>query len=117
MVTNTNFEENENPSFVDGCNIDGKRGTYVKGEDVIHLDAPEICFSCSSEDTDTELKIKPCGDGLYYFGGDLFCAYKLLGTTINENSVVFDYAPYTVTVSWTNSGNKRTNPTWQRVYK
>lgn len=44
MVTNTNFDENENPTFIDGCNINGKQGIYVKGKDVIHLDAPEICF-------------------------------------------------------------------------
>ena len=44
MVTDTNFEKNENPTFIDGCNIGGKRGIYVKGENVIHLDTPEICF-------------------------------------------------------------------------
>lgn len=66
----------------------------------------------------TKLQIQPCGDGLYFFGGDLFCTYKLLGTTINDNSVIFDYEKYTVTVSWTNtSNNVKTNPKWIREYK
>lgn len=92
-----------------------EEGTQIKGKDFVLISAPEVCFSCSG---DIELTINSCGDGLYYFGGDLFCAYELLGTTINDNSVIFDYAPYTVTVSWTNSGDGvRTNPTWQRQYK
>lgn len=91
-------------------------GTQIKGKDFVLISAPEICFSCSSEDT--ELKIKSCGDGLYYYGGDLFCAYKLLSTTITDTSVKFEYDKYYVTVSWINSGDGvRTNPTWQRVYK
>lgn len=95
---------------------ENEEGSQIKGKDFVLISAPEICFSCSSEDPD--LTIKLCGDGLYYFGEDLFCTYPLLGTTINENSIVFDYAPYTVTVSWTNSGGGvRINPTWQRQYK
>lgn len=93
-----------------------EEGTQVKGKDFVLISAPEICFSCSAEDT--ELTIKSYGDGLFCFGADLFCTYKLLGTTINDNSVIFDYAPYTVTVSWTNGGDGvRKNPTWQRQYK
>lgn len=70
--------------------------------------------------TNTNLDVQPCGDGLYYFGGDLFCAYKLLSTIVNDNSVVFEYEKYTVTVSWDNdteTNNKRINPKWSRVYK
>lgn len=107
-----------------------EEGTWIKGKEFVLIRTPQIRFSTpedeqlimSSADTeataDTELITKPCGDGLYYFGGDLFCIYQLLGTTITDTSVVFDYAPYTVTVSWTNSGEGvRTNPTWQRQYK
>lgn len=68
-------------------------------------------------ETNTKLQIKPCGDGLYLFGGDLFCTYKLLGTTVSDNSVIFDYEKYTVTVSWENNGDSRINPKWEREYK
>lgn len=44
MVNSIDFDENENPNFIDGCNIEGKQGSYIKGKDVIHLDAPEIYF-------------------------------------------------------------------------
>lgn len=67
---------------------------------------------------DTKLKIVACGDGLYLFGGDLFCTYKLLGTTITDTSVKFEYEKYYVTVSWTNDGEGiRKNPKWLREYK
>lgn len=97
-----------------------EEGTWIKGKEFVLIRTPQIRFSESEEveEAGTELTIKSYGDGLYYFGGDLFCTYNLLGTTINDTSVVFDYAPYTVTVSWTNSGDGvRTNPTWQRQYK
>lgn len=97
-----------------------KEGVLIKGKDVIFLDAPEICFAeaaPTTEDTDTKLKIKPYGDGLYYIGGDLFCVYPLLSTEITDTSVKFEYEKYFITVSWTNSGDKRINPSWQRQYK
>lgn len=68
----------------------------------------------------TMLTVQPLGDGLYFFGGDLFCTYKLLGTIVSDNSVVFEYEKYTVTVSWENdteTNNKRINPKWKREYK
>lgn len=66
----------------------------------------------------TKLTVKPCGDGLYFFGKDLFCTYKLLGTEITDTSVKFEYEKYYVTVSWTNdSDGIRKNPKWVRVYK
>lgn len=67
----------------------------------------------------TMLTVQPCGDGLYFFGGDLFCIYKLLGVEITESSVQFEYEKYTVTVSWDNDeiNNKRINPKWVRTYK
>lgn len=69
-------------------------------------------------ETSTKLTVQPCGDGLYFFGGDLFCIYKLLGTTVNDDSVIFDYGKYSVTVSWNNDGDgKRINPKWKREYK
>lgn len=72
----------------------------------------------AENEVSTKLKITPCGDGLYFFGGDLFCTYKLLSTEINETSVKYEYEPYTVTVSWTKSGdNKKTDPKWKREYK
>lgn len=83
-------------------------GTIVKFRRLLIVD----------NEINTKLQIKPCGDGLYFIGGDLFCTYKLLGTTVNDNSVVFDYEKYTITVSWENSNNnKRINPKWKRIYK
>ena len=71
-----------------------------------------------AEKNSTKLQVVPCGDGLYYFGGDLFCTYKLLSTEINDTSVKFEYEKYFVTVTWTKSGdNKKTNPKWERTYK
>lgn len=71
-----------------------------------------------ADEISTKLKVKALGDGLYQFGGDLICTYPLLGTTISENLVKFEYEKYYVTVSWTNSGdNERKNPKWERVYK
>ncbi len=95
-----------------------KEGVLIKGKDIIYLNAPEICFAeAASTAENTALKIKPYGDGLYYIGGDLFCAYPLLGTEITGTYVKFEYEKYFVIVSWTNSGDKRANPTWQRQYK
>lgn len=59
---------------------------------------------------------KDLGDGLYMWGGDIFCSYPLKGTEIADNYVVFDFGVYTVKVSWTNSGGKRINPKWERTY-
>lgn len=73
-----------------------------------------------AEKSDTKLKVVPCGDGLYFIGGDLFCTYKLLGTKITDTSVKFEYEKYYILVSWINvdtDGNERTSPTWQRIYK
>ena len=56
------------------------------------------------------------GDGLYMWGGDIFCSYPCLGTEVKENYVIFDFGVYTVKVSWTNSGGKRIDPKWQRIY-
>lgn len=70
-----------------------------------------------ADEISTKLTVEPKGDGLYLFGNDLFCTYPLLGTTVNEDSVVFDYEKYTITVSWENNGNKRVKPKWKRVYK
>lgn len=63
------------------------------------------------------LFFKRCGDGLWYLGGDLICFYRLLSSTVNSDNVVFEYAPYTITVTWEVQGNKRVNPTWKRTYK
>lgn len=66
----------------------------------------------------TMLTVQPCGDGLYFFGGDLFCIYKLLGVEITESSVQFEYEKYYVFVSWENNGKGiRENPKWERIYK
>ena len=59
---------------------------------------------------------KDLGDGLFLLGGDLFCEYPLKGTDIKEDHVIYDYGVYTVVVSWTNSGSKRLNLKWQRIY-
>ena len=59
---------------------------------------------------------KDLGDGLLLWGGDLFCEYPLKGTDIKEDLVIYDYGVYTVVVSWTNSGSKRLNLKWQRIY-
>lgn len=68
---------------------------------------------------DTSLSFKALGDGLYQAGnGDIICTYPLLGTTLEATSVTFDYAPFTVKVSWTESAEGvRKNPTWVREYK
>lgn len=123
-VANFDFKENENPNFIDMCSVNEKYGVYIKGKDVVFLDAPEICFVNSDivndGTADTELKIILYGDGLCWFGGDLFCAYPLLSTEITDASVVFEYEKYTVTVSWENdteTNNKRINPKWKREYK
>ena len=39
----------------------------------------------AEKEVSTKLKITACGDGLYFFGGDLFCTYKLLSAEINES--------------------------------
>lgn len=59
---------------------------------------------------------KDLGDGLYMWGGDIFCSYPCLGTEVTDSYVIFDFGVYTVKVSWTNSGGKRTNPKWERIY-
>lgn len=71
MVTNFEFDENENPNFVDGCNIKGKQGSYIKGKDVIHLDAPEICFPKDAPLKNTEKReLYSILDELFQGGGE-----------------------------------------------
>lgn len=65
----------------------------------------------------TKLFVTPLGKGLYMFGGDLICVYKLLSTAIDNTSVTFEYKPYYIKVMWENSDGKRVNPTWKRIYK
>lgn len=113
-IKDKNSASDKDKSFIEAGIIEvgtvKKEGIQIKGKDMLYLNAPEIYAA--------DFKIANCGDGLYFFGGDLFCTYKLLGTIINNNSVIFDYEKYTVTVSWTNGGDGvRTNPTWQRHYK
>ena len=66
---------------------------------------------------DMPLEIKSCGDGLWFSGGDIHCAYPLISVTVNADNVVYEYEPYTITVSWTNQDGKRSNPKWKRTYK
>ncbi len=56
------------------------------------------------------------GDGLYMWGGDIFCSYPLKGTDIKESYVIYDFGVYTVKVSWTILDGKRVNPKWERIY-
>ena len=56
------------------------------------------------------------GDGLYMWGGDIFCSYPLKGTDIKESYVIYDFGVYTVKVSWTVSDGKRIDPKWERIY-
>ena len=43
------------------------------------------------------------GDGLYMWGGDIFCSYPCLSTEVTDSYVVFDFGVYKVKVSWKNS--------------
>ena len=56
------------------------------------------------------------GDGLYMWGGDIFCSYPRLSTEVTDSYVVFDFGVYKVKVSWKNSEGKRTEPKWKRIY-
>ena len=56
------------------------------------------------------------GDGLYMWGGDIFCSYPCLSTEVTDSYVVFDFGVYKVKVSWKNSEGKRTEPKWERIY-
>lgn len=56
------------------------------------------------------------GDGLYMWGGDIFCSYPCLGTEVKENYVIFDFGVYTVKVYWIISNGKRVDPKWERIY-
>lgn len=53
--------------------------------------------------------------------GEIFCLYPLLSVTSSETETagtkVFEYPPYTVTVSYEIDGNKRKNAHWVRTYK
>lgn len=60
--------------------------------------------------------IEDLGDGLFRWCGDIFCSYPIKGTEIKDDCVIFDYGVYTVVVSWINSGGKRTDPKWERIY-
>lgn len=60
---------------------------------------------------------KDLGDGLYLFGGALFCEYPVKGTDIKDDHVIFDYGVYSIKVSWTNTDDgKRIDPKWERIY-
>lgn len=117
--TDKNYSEtDEFKSFTEFCEMEvkykngepeDKEGIQIKGKDLLFLNAPLIWLD--------RLGFGLIGDGLYFFGGDLFCAYELLSTTVNEDSVEFEYEKYTVTVSWENEGEKRTNPKLERKYK
>ena len=118
MVRSHEFDEEENPTFIDECNIDGKKGLYFKGEDVIYFDVGnDFCGEYDAELSPPAVMLTAFGDGLYSLFGDIFCTYPLLGTTVNDSSVIFDYKNYRITVSWTDSGGKRINPKWAREYK
>lgn len=61
------------------------------------------------------------GDGLFFDGGDIYCRYPCLsferidGET--SGKAIYEYEPYTVTVSYDIDGNKRKNAHWTRTYK
>ena len=60
---------------------------------------------------------KDLGDGLYLFGGGLFCEYPVKGADVKDDHVIFDYGVYNITVSWTNTDDgKRIDPKWERTY-
>jgi len=115
---------NDNNYIETYVNSDGsKEGILAKCKNVFFISAssvqilPEEVENIADKDLIT---ISYLGDGLYYFGGDIFCTYSLLGTTITETSVKFEFEPYYVTVSWTNNdsdGFIRSNPQWVRDYK
>ena len=54
-------------------------------------------------------------------GDKLFCLYPLLSVTSNETETagtkVFEYEPYTITVTYDIDGGKRKNAHWTRTYK
>lgn len=59
---------------------------------------------------------KNLGDGLFLWGGDIFCSYPLKGTEVKESYVIYDFGVYTVKVYWIISNGKRVDPKWERIY-
>lgn len=61
------------------------------------------------------------GDGLFFDGGDIHCRYPCLsferidGETSGE--AIYEYEPYTITVTYDIDGGKRKNAHWTRTYK
>ena len=61
------------------------------------------------------------GDGLFFDGGDIHCRYPCLsferidGET--SGKAIYEYEPYTITVTYDIDGVKRKNAHWTRVYK
>lgn len=61
------------------------------------------------------------GDGLFFDGGDIHCRYPCLsferidGET--SGKAIYEYEPYTITVTYDIDGGKRKNAHWTRVYK
>ncbi len=65
--------------------------------------------------------VKSLGDGLFRSGGDIYCKYPCLsferidGET--SGKAIYEYEPYTITVTYDIDGGKRKNAHWTRVYK
>ncbi len=61
------------------------------------------------------------GDGLFFDGGDIYCRYPCLsferidGET--SGKAIYEYEPYTITVTYDIDGGKRKNAHWTRTYK
>lgn len=61
------------------------------------------------------------GDGLFFDGGDIHCQYPCLsferidGET--SGKAIYEYEPYTITVTYDIDGGKRKNAHWTRTYK
>lgn len=62
--------------------------------------------------------IEDLGDGLFRLGYDIICAYPIISYTASETSAVYEFEPYTVTVSWDfdETANKKSNIRWVREY-
>lgn len=65
--------------------------------------------------------IESLGEALFRQGGDIFCELPLISCERTEDgtsgSVVYEYDPYIITVTYDIEGNKRKNPHWVRTYK
>lgn len=60
---------------------------------------------------------KDMGDNLFMCGGDLFCTYPLLSVSSSSTAKIFEYEPYTITVTFDVENGVRKNPHWVREYK